>query len=214
PTTFKDDLGNDYSPANYQNEYGGAVTLRDALAHSRNIVAIKVAEAIGYGTVADLGKKVGFNEAKAFPSIALGVFEATVASRPEDLEGSLSLMGEKGSIIIGGSAVNKIHYWKFIDPKPEDEAIIQNFSQDVPNVYGRGHTPYMEDVVRAIKTGGQALVEGPEGRKDVEILTALYESAACSGKAVTPGCRIIKSLLGKAQKKQSEKITPRKAGAL
>ena len=136
-----------------------------------------------------------------FSSGALGIFEATVAARPEDLEGSLSLMGENGSIIIGGPAVNKILYWKFSEPRPEDEQIIEEFSQDVPNVYGRGHKPYMADVISAIKTGGHALVEGPEGRKDIEILSALYESAACNGKAVAPGCRIVKSKLGKANKK-------------
>ena len=135
-----------------------------------------------------------------FTSGALGIFEATVAARPEDLEGSLSLMGEGGSVIIGGHAVNKILYWKFIEPRPEDEQIIEEFSQDVPNVYGRGHKPYMEDVISAIKNSGQALVEGPEGRKDIEILTALYESAACNGKVVTPGCRIVKSKLGKSKK--------------
>ena len=98
-------------------------------------------------------------------------------------------------------ATNKILYWKFSDPRPEDEQIIQEFSQDVPNVYGRGHKPYMENVISALKADGQALVEGPEGRKDIEILTALYESAACNGKAVAPGCRIVKSKLGKANKK-------------
>lgn len=135
-----------------------------------------------------------------FTSGALGIFEATVASRPEDLEGSLSLLGEKGSIILGGLAVNKIMYWKFSKPQPEDEEIVRNFSQDVSNVYGRGHTPYMLDVIHAIRTKGKALVEGDEGKKVVEILTALYESAACNGKTVTPGCRIIKSLLGKSSK--------------
>jgi predicted dehydrogenase len=53
-----------------------------------------------------------------FTSGALGAFEATVATRPEDLEGSLSLLGEKGSVIIGGHAVNKILYWKFEEPRP------------------------------------------------------------------------------------------------
>jgi penicillin-binding protein 1B len=78
PTTFKDGQGNDYNPANYQNEYGGMVTLRDALAHSRNVAAIKVAESTGYERVAALWKRVGVgSEAKPYPSIALGVFEAT-----------------------------------------------------------------------------------------------------------------------------------------
>ena len=77
PTTFKDG-DKDYTPGNYQNEYDGPITLRRALALSRNIVAIKVAEATGYDRVADLWKKVGVGTpAKAYPSIALGVFEAS-----------------------------------------------------------------------------------------------------------------------------------------
>lgn len=132
-----------------------------------------------------------------FESGALGAFEATVATRPEDLEGSLSLMGEKGSVIIGGHAVNKIMYWKFDEERPEDAEIISKYSQDVPNVYGRGHTPLLNNVVEAIKSGKPALMTAEEGRKDIAILTALYESAACGGKWVTPGCDTPHSLLGK-----------------
>jgi penicillin-binding protein 1B len=78
PTTFKDGMGQDYNPSNYQGEYGGPVTLRNALAHSRNIVSIKVAEQTGYDRVAALWKRVGTStQAKPYPSIALGVFEAT-----------------------------------------------------------------------------------------------------------------------------------------
>ena len=132
-----------------------------------------------------------------FESGALGAFEATVATRPEDLEGSLSLLGEKGSVIIGGHAVNKILYWKFDEERPEDEQIKTQFSQDVPNVYGRGHTPFLADVIEAIRLNRPALMEAEEGRKDIAILTALYESAACGGKWVVPGCPIERSRLGK-----------------
>jgi penicillin-binding protein 1B len=77
PTTFKDGE-NDYTPSNYQDEYDGPITLRKALALSHNIVAIKVAEQTGYDRVADLWKKIGVGTAaKPFPSIALGVFEAS-----------------------------------------------------------------------------------------------------------------------------------------
>ncbi len=77
PTTFMDG-DKPYSPSNYENEYGGPVTLRDALAHSRNIVAIKVAEQTGYDKVADLWTRIGVGTpAKPYPSIALGVFEAS-----------------------------------------------------------------------------------------------------------------------------------------
>jgi penicillin-binding protein 1B len=77
PTIFKDGE-NDYVPSNYQNEYDGPITLRRALALSRNIVAIKVSERTGHHIVADLWQRVGVGTpAKPYPSIALGVFEAT-----------------------------------------------------------------------------------------------------------------------------------------
>ena len=132
-----------------------------------------------------------------FKSGALGAFEATVASRPEDLEGSLNLLGENGSVILGGFAVNKIVYWKFENPLPEDEATIKEFSVDVPNVYGLGHTPYLNNVIEAITQNKPGLVEGSEGKKNIQILTALYESAATGGTVVYPGYPVKVSKLGR-----------------
>jgi UDP-N-acetyl-2-amino-2-deoxyglucuronate dehydrogenase len=132
-----------------------------------------------------------------FKSGALGAYEATVATRPEDLEGSLSILGEKGSVIIGGKAVNKIIYWKFLEELPEDALMQDASSQEVPNVYGHGHAPYLANVIDAIVSKKPALVEAAEGKKNIEILTALYESAALGGKYVSPGCLIQKSKLGK-----------------
>jgi predicted dehydrogenase len=131
-----------------------------------------------------------------FKSGALGVFEATTATRPEDLEASLSILGEKGSVIIGGRAVNRILYWKFTEPRPEDETIIQKFSEDADHVYGQGHGPYYANVCEAILQNKPGLVEGAEGKKNIDILSALYESAACGGEAKAPGCKIVNSKLG------------------
>ncbi len=132
-----------------------------------------------------------------FESGALGVFEATVATRPQDMCGSLSLLGERGSVVIGGVAVNRIEHWKFEDDREEDAAIAGNFSDEVPNVYGHGHLPYIAHVVECIRTGRPGLVEGREGRKSIEILTALYESAAQGGATVEPGTAIRHSVFGK-----------------
>jgi UDP-N-acetyl-2-amino-2-deoxyglucuronate dehydrogenase len=132
-----------------------------------------------------------------FKSGAIGVFEATVAARPEDLEASISILGERGSVIISGRAVNRIQYWKFEAPTEDDALVVERHSVDVPNVYGHGHGPYLANVVDAIVNKRPALVEGPEGLKNVRILTALYESAARGGARVKPGVRIRKSRLGK-----------------
>jgi UDP-N-acetyl-2-amino-2-deoxyglucuronate dehydrogenase len=134
-----------------------------------------------------------------FASGALGVFEATTATRPSDLEASLSILGEHGTVILGGNAVNRITHWQFDTETEEDERIRAHASEDVPNVYGHGHTEYLADVVQAILTNRLGLVEGDEGRKNVQILTALYESAARGGVPVRPGVRLVKSRLGRAQ---------------
>jgi penicillin-binding protein 1B len=94
PTTFKDG-DNDYTPANYEDEYDGPITLRRALALSRNIVAIKVAEAAGYDRVAALWKRVGVGTpARPYPSIALGVFEAT----PLEMAEAYTIFANGGSV--------------------------------------------------------------------------------------------------------------------
>jgi len=77
PTTF-DANGTPWTPANYENEYDGEITLRRALAMSRNAATVKVAEAAGFDRVANLWRRIGAGTTpRAFPSIALGVFEAT-----------------------------------------------------------------------------------------------------------------------------------------
>jgi len=132
-----------------------------------------------------------------FESGALGVFEATTATRPTDLEASLSLLGERGSVILGGNAVNRIEHWQFDPELPEDAHVRAAASQDVPNVYGHGHGDYLTAVVRSILGHHAGMVEGAEGRKNVAILTALYESAARGGVPVPPDVRIRKALIGR-----------------
>jgi len=111
-----------------------------------------------------------------FANDALGIVEATTAARPKDLEGSLSILGENGTVVIGGFAVNQIVTWNFRDALPEDETIHSQGSQDVPNVYGFGHVPYLEKVVDCIANGTPALVDGLEGRRSLELISAIYES--------------------------------------
>ena len=93
-TIFKDGE-NDYQPSNFENKYDGPITLRTALAQSRNIVAIKVAEAVGYDTVADLWRRTGVGtQPKPYPSIALGVFEAS----PVEMASAYTLFTNGGTM--------------------------------------------------------------------------------------------------------------------
>ncbi|MBI4954883.1 MAG: Gfo/Idh/MocA family oxidoreductase [Myxococcales bacterium] len=112
-----------------------------------------------------------------FVNGALGVVEATTATRPKDLEGSLSVLGEKGTVVVGGFAVNRVDVWNFAEPDPSD-ADAMDAATSPPNVYGFGHQAFYRDVVDALQTGKRAMLDGFEGRKSLELMNAIYESAA------------------------------------
>ena len=114
--------------------------------------------------------------AMRFSNGALGIIEATTAARPKDLEGSISVLGEKGSVEIGGFAVNEMKVWNFSDPTPSDTEVIEKYSVNPPNVYGFGHQAYYEHIVDAIGSGKPHLVDGLQGRKSLELISAIYES--------------------------------------
>jgi predicted dehydrogenase len=111
-----------------------------------------------------------------FVNGALGVIEATTATRPIDLEGSITILGEGGTVEISGFAVNKMCTWRFVDVRPEDEFVLEKFSVNPPNVYGYGHQAYYEHVVAAIRGKVPQLVAGKEGRRSLEVIIAIYES--------------------------------------
>jgi UDP-N-acetyl-2-amino-2-deoxyglucuronate dehydrogenase len=115
-----------------------------------------------------------------FKSGALGIIEATTATRPKDLEGSLSILGECGTVEIGGFAVNEMKVWNFTNPEPDDRNVMQQYSVNPPSVYGFGHQAYYEHVVDCILNNKQHLVDGLEGRKSLELITAIYESVETS----------------------------------
>jgi UDP-N-acetyl-2-amino-2-deoxyglucuronate dehydrogenase len=111
-----------------------------------------------------------------FKNGALGIIEATTATRPHNLEGSLSILGETGVVEIAGLAVNEIRHWRFVDELPSDKDVIEKFSVNPPNVYGFGHQAYYQHVVDCLLNQRSALVDGLEGRKSLELISALYES--------------------------------------
>ncbi len=111
-----------------------------------------------------------------FRNGALGVVEATTATRPKDLEGSISILGEKGSVVIGGFAMDRLETWEFAEAQPEDELIFQTHGEN-PKEFAWNHTQYLQSVVDTIESGKKALVDGLEARKSLELINALYESA-------------------------------------
>jgi UDP-N-acetyl-2-amino-2-deoxyglucuronate dehydrogenase len=111
-----------------------------------------------------------------FRNGALGVIEATTAIRPKDLEGSISILGETGSVEVGGFAVNEMKTWNFSATLDGDSDVIEKYSVNPPNVYGFGHQAYYEHVVDCLDNDTTQLVDGLQGRKSLELINAIYES--------------------------------------
>jgi UDP-N-acetyl-2-amino-2-deoxyglucuronate dehydrogenase len=110
-----------------------------------------------------------------FNSGALGVLEATTATRPKDLEGSISILGEKGTVVIGGFFMNELVTWNFADRQPVDELVFEKYGKNPPD-FGHNLGEYLRGVITSIESKKAALVDGLEGRKSLELITAIYES--------------------------------------
>ena len=111
-----------------------------------------------------------------FESGALGIVEATTAARPIDIEGSLSVLGENGSVEISGFAVNQMKTWNFVNTSEEDNNALKDFDENPPNVYGFGHIKYLQQVCDSILNNHKAVIDGNEGRKSLSLIRAIYES--------------------------------------
>lgn len=117
-----------------------------------------------------------------FSSGAVGTIEATTAARPEDFEASLSVVGEKGLVLIGGIALNKIETWKFVDSLPEDFDVPENYSQDVQNGYGLSHGPLLQKTIDVLRTGKTIPpVSVEQVISTSELVHALYRSDEVQG---------------------------------
>jgi UDP-N-acetyl-2-amino-2-deoxyglucuronate dehydrogenase len=107
---------------------------------------------------------------------AMGTVNVTMLTYPKNMEGSITILGEKGSARIGGVAVNEIQTWEFADKCPEDDDI-SNTSYQTTSVYGFGHPLYYSNVIKTLR--GEAIPEtdGREGLKTLELLIAMYLSS-------------------------------------
>jgi len=117
-----------------------------------------------------------------YSSGALGTIEATTAARPEDLEASLSVVGEKGMALIGGIALNKIETWKFVEPEPEDADTPSLYSQEVPTGYGLSHGPLLQEIIDRLQRGSKIPpVTAEDALRTTELVHALYRSDEIGG---------------------------------
>jgi UDP-N-acetyl-2-amino-2-deoxyglucuronate dehydrogenase len=107
---------------------------------------------------------------------AMGTLNVTMLTHPKNLEGSITVLGEKGTVRIGGVAVNRIEHWAFAEPHPMD-ADVAAASYDVQSVYGHGHALYYDNVIKTLRGQAQPGTDGREGLRALELLIAMYLSA-------------------------------------
>lgn len=111
-----------------------------------------------------------------FRSGALGVIEVTMLTYPRNLEGSITILGEKGTVKVGGTAVNKVEAWQFAD-YDDDDKLIESATYTPPNVYGHGHEGYYRNVMAVLRGEAHPDTDGRAGRKSLELILGIYESA-------------------------------------
>ncbi|MGH8289024.1 MAG: Gfo/Idh/MocA family protein [Steroidobacteraceae bacterium] len=116
---------------------------------------------------------------------ALGSVNVTMLAYPRNLEGSITILGETGSVRIGGVAVNEIQHWQFADSRPED-ADVKTASYNTTSVYGFGHPLYYENVVAALRGTAEPETDGREGLRSLEVLIASYLSARDGHRVALP----------------------------
>ena len=118
-----------------------------------------------------------------FKNGAYGIIEGTTDIYPKNLEETLYLFGEKGTVKAGGQSVNIIEEWNFSDMLDDPEVVKAQYHEAPPNVYGFGHTPLYADVIDAIENDRAPYVDAKAGRRALELVLAIYQSAA-TGQAV------------------------------
>jgi UDP-N-acetyl-2-amino-2-deoxyglucuronate dehydrogenase len=125
-----------------------------------------------------------------FRSGALGVIEVTMLTYPKNLEGSMTILGEKGTVKIGGTAMNRVEHWEFAEYDDDDREVeALKLAPDPLSIYGSGHRPYYENVARALRGESPPGTDGRDGRKSLELILGIYESAK-TGKEVPLPLRI------------------------
>ena len=116
---------------------------------------------------------------------AMGTVNVTMLTYPKNLEGSITILGETGTVRIGGVAVNEIQNWEFAKPSPEDAEVAAS-SYQTSSVYGFGHPLYYDNVINTMRGEAEAETDGREGLKTLELLIAMYLSSRDGKRVALP----------------------------
>ncbi len=111
-----------------------------------------------------------------FKNGAIGNINVTMLTYPGNLEGSIAIIGEKGTVKLGGVAINKIEKWEF-ETGDKDDELVASSGYEPPNVYGFGHAGYYANILEVLRGNAEANTDGHEGRKSLELITGIYQSS-------------------------------------
>lgn len=111
-----------------------------------------------------------------FRNGAIGNINVTMLTYPGNLEGSITIIGEKGTVKVGGVAINRIEKWEF-EKEDEDDKLVASSNYEPPNIYGFGHTGYYENVLEVLKGKAEPNTDGREGKKSLELIMGMYKSS-------------------------------------
>jgi predicted dehydrogenase len=111
-----------------------------------------------------------------FASGALGAIEATTAVRPQNLEASLSVIGEHGAVELRGMSVDTIHSWRFENAEVDDETILQSSGKNPPDQTSYAHAAYLDDVFESVREDREGGVDGRQAMQSLRLIHALYQS--------------------------------------
>lgn len=116
---------------------------------------------------------------------AMGTLNVTMLTYPKNLEGSITILGEAGTVRIGGVAVNEIQEWSFAEQLPDDD-LIKTANYQTTSVYGLGHPLYYDNVIKTLRGEAEAETDGRSGLKSLELLVAMYQSARNGSRVPLP----------------------------
>jgi UDP-N-acetyl-2-amino-2-deoxyglucuronate dehydrogenase len=111
-----------------------------------------------------------------FRNGTIGSLNVTMLTYPKNLEGSITILGEKGTVKIGGTAINKIEKWEF-EEYDDDDSFLKDADYNPPDIYGFGHLPYYRNIFDSLEGNSEANTDGRSGRKSLELVLAIYQSA-------------------------------------
>lgn len=182
--------------------YDGGVLANQAIHHIDLLQwfmgAVDSVYAKGTSALADIEAEDTALAILKFKSGALGMIEASTATRPTDIEGAVSILGENGTIEIGGFAANELKICRFVDAAEDNLQVNRKNSTNPPDVYGFGHKEVYKNLYLALSGQPHKLVDGRGAKDSMVILNAIYESMETQKEvAITSVSRFENSQLGR-----------------